>query len=59
MENNKIIITDELVGAYLEGNTTPEETLLILQAIKNDLSCAKHLICPCVSRRNVKRWSCP
>lgn len=36
MENNKIIITDELVGAYLEGNTTPEETLLILQAIKND-----------------------
>ena len=36
MENNKIIITDELVGAYLEGNTTPEETLIIMQAIKND-----------------------
>ena len=36
MENNKTIITDELLAAYAEGNTTPAETLSILQAIKTD-----------------------
>ena len=36
MENNKNIITDELLAAYVEGNTTPAETLSILRAIKTD-----------------------
>lgn len=34
MENNKTIITDELLAAYAEGNTTPAETLSILRALK-------------------------
>ena len=32
-DNNRI---DELLAAYLEGNTTPDETLQVLQAIKSD-----------------------
>ena len=36
MRNTKKIISDELVAAYLEGNTTPSETLQILQAMKTD-----------------------
>ena len=36
MEKNDTIISDELIAAYLEGNTTPTETLLILQAMKTD-----------------------
>jgi hypothetical protein len=32
-DNNRI---DELLAAYLEGNTTPDETLQVLQAIKTD-----------------------
>lgn len=36
MEKNNTIISDELIAAYLEGNATPAETLLILQALKTD-----------------------
>lgn len=33
---NKDIISDELLGAFLEGNTSKEETQRILQAMKTD-----------------------
>ena len=33
---NKNYISDELLAAYLEGNTSEEETRRILQAIKTD-----------------------
>ena len=33
---NKDIISDELLAAYLEGNTSKEETLQVLQALKKD-----------------------
>jgi len=33
---NKDIISDELLAAFLEGNTSKEETLRILQAMKTD-----------------------
>lgn len=36
MESNKTIISDELIAAFLEGNTNPTETLLVLKAIKTD-----------------------
>ena len=36
MANTKYTISDELLAAYLEGNATPAETMLVLQAIKND-----------------------
>lgn len=36
MEKHNIIISDELIAAYLEGNATPAETLLILHAMKTD-----------------------
>ena len=36
MENNKTIISDEQLAAYLEGNATPAETLQVLQALKTD-----------------------
>lgn len=36
MENNKTIISDELLAAYLEGNVTPAETLQVLRALKTD-----------------------
>lgn len=36
MENKKLILTDELVAAFLEGNTTPEETAAVILAVKND-----------------------
>src|SRR5574344_450946 len=32
----KTTISDELLAAYLEGNTTPEETSLILSALEHD-----------------------
>lgn len=35
MENNDYI-SDELIAAYLEGNTNEEETLRVLQALKTD-----------------------
>ena len=36
MENKKLLLTDELVAAFLDGNTTPEETSAVLLAAKND-----------------------
>ena len=33
---NKDIISDELLAAFLEGNTSKEETQRILQAMKTD-----------------------
>ncbi|MGN0202567.1 MAG: RyR domain-containing protein [Candidatus Cryptobacteroides sp.] len=36
MENNKLKLTDELIAAFLEGNTTPEETSTVLLAAKKD-----------------------
>lgn len=33
---NKDIISDELLAAFLEGNTNKEETQLILQAMSQD-----------------------
>ena len=33
---NKEIISDELLAAFLDGNTSKEETLQVLQAMKND-----------------------
>ena len=33
---NKDIISDELLAAFLDGNTSKEETLQVLQAMKND-----------------------
>lgn len=36
MANTKNIISDELLAAYLEGNTTPAETMQVLQAMKTD-----------------------
>ena len=35
---NKDYISDELLAAYLEGNTSEEETRRILQALKTDES---------------------
>ena len=35
---NKDNISDELLAAYLEGNTSEEETRRILQALKTDES---------------------
>ena len=35
---NKDYISDELLAAYLEGNTSEEETRWILQALKTDES---------------------
>lgn len=35
MANNDII-SDELLAAFLEGNTSKEETLQVLQALKTD-----------------------
>lgn len=43
MENHNNIISDELIAAYLEGNTTPAETLLILNAMKTDPNLRKTL----------------
>ena len=36
MANNYNHISDELLAAYLEGNTSQEETLQVLQALKTD-----------------------
>lgn len=36
MKNMKNHISDELIAAYLEGNTSPAETLQVLEAIKTD-----------------------
>ena len=36
MEKHKNNVSDELIAAYLEGNTSPAETLLILKAMKTD-----------------------
>lgn len=36
MEKHSNIISDELIAAYLEGNATPAETLLILKAMKTN-----------------------
>ena len=33
---NKDIISDELLAAYLDGNTSEEETKQVLQALKED-----------------------
>ena len=33
---NKVYISDELLAAYLDGNTTKEETEMILKALKED-----------------------
>lgn len=35
-KNKKISITDELLAAYLEGNTTPEETMQVINAMEHD-----------------------
>lgn len=36
MAKNKINITDELLAAYLEGNTSPEETMQVINAMEHD-----------------------
>ena len=36
MANKGYKISDELLAAYLDGNTTKEETELILKALKTD-----------------------
>lgn len=36
MANTNNTISDELLAAYLEGNATPDETILVLQALKTD-----------------------
>ena len=36
MANKEYIISDELLAAYLDGNTTKEETELVLKALKTD-----------------------
>ena len=36
MANNYSHISDELLAAYLEGNTSQAETLQVLQALKTD-----------------------
>ena len=36
MSNNNIIISDELLSAFLDGNTSAEETLQILNAAEKD-----------------------
>ena len=36
MANTKNTLSDELLAAYLEGNTTPDETMQVLQALKTD-----------------------
>ena len=36
MANNYNHISDELLAAYLEGNTSQAETLQVLQALKTD-----------------------
>ena len=33
---NKDLISDELLAAYLDGNTSEEETKQVLQALKKD-----------------------
>lgn len=35
---NKYDISDELLTAYMEGTTTPEETMLVVEALKHDKS---------------------
>ena len=36
MANKEYKISDELLAAYLDGNTTKEEAEMILRAMKND-----------------------
>ena len=36
MANKEYKISDELLAAYLDGNTTKEETELVLKALKTD-----------------------
>lgn len=36
MANNNYYISEELLAAYIEGNTTPAETIQVLQALKTD-----------------------
>lgn len=38
MENKKYDISDELLTAYTEGTTTPEETMRVLEALEHDES---------------------
>jgi len=35
-KSNTISISDELLAAYLDGNTTPEETMQVLRALEQD-----------------------
>lgn len=35
-KGNKNSISDELLSAYMEGNTTPEETMQVLRALEHD-----------------------
>ena len=36
MANKNVVISDELLAAYLDGNTNEQETLQVLQALKTD-----------------------
>lgn len=38
MGNNNLIISDELLSAFLDGNTSAEETLRVLKTAENDIS---------------------
>ena len=36
MENKKLILTDDVVAAFLDGNATPEEAIAVLRVARND-----------------------
>ena len=43
MENKKLILTDDVVAAFLEGNATPEEAIAVLRVAKNDARFREYL----------------
>lgn len=43
MENKKLILTDDVVAAFLEGNATPEEAIAVLRVARNDARFREYL----------------
>ena len=43
MENKKLILTDDVVAAFLDGNATPEEAIAVLRVARNDARFREYL----------------
>ncbi|MGM9737332.1 MAG: RyR domain-containing protein [Candidatus Cryptobacteroides sp.] len=43
MENKKLILTDDIIAAFLEGNATPEEAVAVLRLARKDARFREYL----------------